>query len=112
VKRKPRVYHINEETSVAPSLEDIVLDYLQSIDSPWEEIPEDSPFEGNPWLDLENPNEETLNQNLPIHNMANVLPPGGNQPLLPPLGGNQPPPPPPGGNQPPPPLGALPPWIS
>lgn len=65
---------------------------LQSINSPWEEIPEDSPFEGNPLPDLENPNEEALNQNIPILDMANN----------PPLGGNQIPPPP----------GALPPWLT
>ena len=47
-KLKARVYHINEETSATPSLKDIVLDSLQSINSPWEEILEDSLSEGNP----------------------------------------------------------------
>jgi len=105
-KRKPRIYHINEETFAAPSLEDIMLESLRSIDTPWEEILKDPPSKGNPWPDLENPNEEhsgeTFNQDLHIHSMANVPPPGGNPPL----------PPPPGGNQPPPPLGALPPWLA
>lgn len=91
-KRKQRVYHINEETSEAPSLEDIVLDYLQSINSPWEEIPEDSPSEGNPSSDWENPSKETLNQNIPILDMTNI--------------------PQSGGNQLPPPLGELPPWLA
>lgn len=116
VKIKPRILPINEETSTTPSLEDIVLDSLQSINTSWEEIPEDPPSEGNPWSDLENHNKErlkeTFNQNLPIHNMANVPPPGGNLPLPPPPGGNQPPPPPPGGSQAPPPWGALPPWLA
>lgn len=84
-KRNPRVYHINEEASVAPSLEDIVLDSLQNIDSPWEEITEDSPSDGIPWPKLENPNKETLNHNIPILDMANIPQPGGNQ-LPPPLG--------------------------
>lgn len=101
---------------MAPSLEDIVLESLQSIDTPWEEIPEDPLSEGNPWPDLGNPNKEhlkeTFNQNLPIHNMANVPPPSGNPPLPPPPGGNLLLLPPPGGNQPPPPLGALPPWLA
>ena len=91
-KRKPGVYHINEETSASPSLEDIMLDSFQSIDSPWEEIPKDSPSEGNLWPDLEDPNKETLNQNIPILDVANI----------PQLGGNQLPPPP----------GALPPWLA
>ena len=80
-----------------------MLDSLQSIDTPWEEIPEDPLSEGNPWPNLGNPNkerlEDTFNQNLPIHNMANV-------PLL---GGNQLQP---GGNQLPPPPRALPPWLA
>jgi len=59
-KRKPRILPISEEASAAPSLEDIVLDSLQSIDTPWEEIPDDSPYEGNPWFDLENSNKEHL----------------------------------------------------
>jgi len=59
-----------------------VLDSLQSITSPWEEIPKDSPSEGNPCLDLENPNEE----------MANI--------------------PQPSGNELPPPPRALPPWLT
>ena len=88
-KRKPRIYPINGETSTAPSLEDIVLDSLQSIDSPWEEIPEDSPSESNPWPDLENPNGENLHQNIPILDMANIPQPGGNQ--LPPPPGALPP---------------------
>lgn len=61
---------------------------MQSIDTPWEEIPEYSPSEGNPWFDFGNPSKEclkeTLNQNLHIHNMANIPPPGGNQPPPPP----------------------------
>lgn len=69
-----------------------MLDSLQSIKSPWEEIPEDSPSEGNPWPDLENPIKEALNQNISILDMANIPPPGGNQ--LPPH------------------LGALPPWLA
>jgi len=36
----------------------MLLESLQSIDSPWEEIPEDQPSKGNPWTHLENPNEE------------------------------------------------------
>lgn len=32
-KIKPRVFHINEETSTTPSLEDIVLDSFQSIEA-------------------------------------------------------------------------------
>jgi len=103
----------SEETSTKPSLEDILLESLQNMDTPWEEIIEDSPSKGNPWLDLENPNkerlEEAFNQNLPIHNMASVPPLGGNLPLLPPPSGNPLLPPPPGGNQPPPPLGSIPP---
>ena len=47
-KRKPRVYHINEETSTTPSIKDVVLDSFKSINSPWEEIPEDSLSKGNP----------------------------------------------------------------
>jgi len=63
----------------SPSLEDIVLDSLQSIDSPWEEIPEDSPSESKPWPDLENPNGKNLHQNIPILDMAIIPQPGGNQ---------------------------------
>jgi len=91
-KRKPRIFTLSEDTSTTTSLEDIVLESLQSIDTPWEEIPEDSPSKGNSSLDFENPNGEASNQNFPIHNMANV----------PPRCGNQPPPPP----------GALPPWLA
>ena len=40
-KRNSRIFPINEETFAAPSLEDIVLESMQSIDTPWEEIPED-----------------------------------------------------------------------
>lgn len=35
-KRTLRICSINEETSATPSLEDIVLESLQSIDTPWE----------------------------------------------------------------------------
>lgn len=61
-KRKPRIYSINKETSAAPSLEDIMLYSLQSIDTPWEEISEDPLSEGNPWPDLGNPNKESLKE--------------------------------------------------
>jgi len=101
-KRKPRIFTLSEDTSATTSLEDIVLEFLQSIDHPWEEIPKDSPSKGNSSLDFENPNGEASNRNFPVHNMANV----------PPLGGNQRPPPRLGGNQLPPPLGALPPWLA
>ena len=57
IKRKPRIYSINKETSTAPSLEDIVLESLQSIDTPWEEIPKDPLSEGNPWPYLGNHNK-------------------------------------------------------
>ncbi len=90
-KRKPRIFPINEETSAAPSLEDIVLESLQSINTPWEEIPEDSPSESNPWSNLD-PNGENLNQHIPLLDMANI-PQGG-------------------GNKPPPPPRALPPWLT
>ena len=56
-KRKPRICPINDETSAAPSLEDIVLESLQSIDTPWEEIPKDPLSEGNPWPYLGNHNK-------------------------------------------------------
>jgi len=92
-KRKPRIFTLSEDTSVATSLEDIVLESLQSIDTPWEEIPKDSPSKGNSLLDFENPNGEVSNQNYTVHNMAKIPSPGGNQPIPPPLGGNQPPPP-------------------
>jgi len=91
-KRKPRIFTISEETFVVPSLEDIVLESLPSIDTPWEEILEDSSSIGNPWLVLENPSkecsEETFNQNILIHNMGNDPPPGGNPPLPHPQGRN------------------------
>lgn len=51
-KKKPRICSINVETFVAPSLEDIVLEPLQSINTHYEEIPEDPLSEGNPWPDL------------------------------------------------------------
>lgn len=108
-KRKSRIFTLSEDTSIATSLEDVVLESLQSINTPWEEILEDYPTKGNSSLDFENPNREASNQNFPIHSMANVPPPGGNRPPPPPSGGNQPPPPPPGGNKHPPPLGAPPP---
>lgn len=89
-KRKPRIFTLSEDTSVSTSLKDIMLESLQSIDTPWEEIPEDSPSKGISSLDFENPDGEASNQNFPIHNMANVPPPGGNQPPPPPRSGNQP----------------------
>ena len=46
-KRKTRIFTLSEETFEAPSLEDIMLESLQSIDTPWEEIPEDALSEGN-----------------------------------------------------------------
>lgn len=49
-KRKPRILTLSEDTSVATSLEDIVLESLQSIDTPWEEIPKDSPLKVTPCL--------------------------------------------------------------
>ena len=58
----PRVFPISEETSATPSLEDIVLESLQSIKTPWEEIPEDSPSKINPRLNFENPNKERLKE--------------------------------------------------
>lgn len=61
-KRRPRIYSINEEISATLSLEDIVLESLQSIDTPWEEIRKDPLFEGNPWPDLGNPNKECLEE--------------------------------------------------
>lgn len=102
IKRKPRIFTLREDTSVATSLAVIVLESLQSMDTPWEEIPEDWPSRGNSSLDFENLNGESSNQNFLVHSMANVPPPGGNQPPPPPLGGNQPPPTP----------GALPPSLA
>jgi len=71
-KRKPRIFSINKKTSIALSLEDIVLESLQSIDTPWEKIPEDPLSRDNPcyknqgtrlpYLDLEDPNEECLEE--------------------------------------------------
>lgn len=81
-KRNPRIFTLSEDTYVATSLEDIVIESLQIINTPWEEIHEDSPSRGNPSLDFENPNGEASNQNFPIHNMANVPPRCGNQPHL------------------------------
>ena len=61
---------MSEDTSATTSLEDIVLESFQSIDTPLEEIPEDSPPKGNSSLYFENPIGEASNQNFPIHNMA------------------------------------------
>lgn len=74
----PRIFTLSKDTSATTSLKDIVLESLQSIDTPWEEILEDSPSKGNSSLDFENPNGEASNQNFTIHNMASVPPPGGN----------------------------------
>lgn len=62
-KRKPRICSINEETSTTSSLEDILLESLQSIDTPWEEIPKDPLSEGNPWPNLGSLNKESLEEN-------------------------------------------------
>ena len=51
-KRKPRIFTLSEDTSATTSLKDIVLESLQSIDTHWEEIPEDSPSKGNSLLDF------------------------------------------------------------
>lgn len=101
-KINPRICPINDKTSTTPSLEDLLVESLQTIKTPWEEILKDPLSKGNPWLALGNTKKEhpggTLNQNIPNHNMASV----------PPLGGNQRPLPPPGRNQPPPPFGSTP----
>ena len=51
-KRKPRIFTLSEDTSTTTSLEDIVLEPLQSMDTSWEKILEDFPSKGNSSLDF------------------------------------------------------------